>query len=220
VRNRVQIAQWSAEAEERKRPHYSAGKYCCASDDLIIDLSLAAPASENHPLLFPALEGCLQFLLRVPPKRHFKFPTYKVHTNTPSDTIRHRPPTHFSFLGAFSFLHKSSKPQDMQSSSQQANDVIPRAMAPLLQRLRAPPRTMSLMLHAAGLFSFAKSFEYLHTHPNPINQSYGWHFQYLTILGSVVLVPQVSVHSCTHPSRSPHSYNHFRSSHFGGLSQF
>jgi len=52
-----------------------------------------------------------------------------------------------------------------------------------LQRLHSPSRTFSLILHAVGLCSFANSFHYLQTHPNPINQSYGWHFQYLTILG-------------------------------------
>lgn len=52
-----------------------------------------------------------------------------------------------------------------------------------LQRLHSPSRTFSLILHLVGLYSFAKSFEYLQEHPNPINQSYGWHFQYLTILG-------------------------------------
>ena len=52
-----------------------------------------------------------------------------------------------------------------------------------LQRLKSPSPTLSLILHVTGVFSFAKSFEYLHKHPNPINQSYGWHFQYLTILG-------------------------------------
>jgi hypothetical protein len=52
-----------------------------------------------------------------------------------------------------------------------------------LQRLHSPSRTFSLILHAVGLCSFANSFYYLQTHPNPINQSYGWHFQYLTILG-------------------------------------
>src|SRR5438270_2715741 len=57
-----------------------------------------------------------------------------------------------------------------------------------LQRLHSPSRTFSLILHSLGLYSFAKSFEYLQTHPNPINQSYGWHFQYLTILGMSHLV--------------------------------
>jgi hypothetical protein len=36
---------------------------------------------------------------------------------------------------------------------------------------------------AAGLASFAKTFSYLVLNPNPVNDSYGWHMQYLTIIG-------------------------------------
>ncbi|OCT54417.1 hypothetical protein CLCR_00941 [Cladophialophora carrionii] len=52
-----------------------------------------------------------------------------------------------------------------------------------LQRLRAPSRDLSAALHALGLASFAYSYNWLHTHPNDINSAYGWHFQYLTIIG-------------------------------------
>ena len=52
-----------------------------------------------------------------------------------------------------------------------------------LQRFTSPSRTLSLLIHALGLVSFAYSFDYLATHPNQINSSYGWHFQYLTIIG-------------------------------------
>ena len=62
-------------------------------------------------------------------------------------------------------------------------DDIQRALKHPLQRLPSPSPTLSLVLHALGLYSFAKCFEYLHLHPNPINDSYGWHFQFLTILG-------------------------------------
>jgi hypothetical protein len=68
-------------------------------------------------------------------------------------------------------------------TSEQNHNSLEYALKHPLQRLKSPSRTLSLLLHLTGLFSFAKSFEYLHTHPNPINQSYGWHFQYLTILG-------------------------------------
>lgn len=52
-----------------------------------------------------------------------------------------------------------------------------------LQRMQSPSRGLSAALHAAGLSSFAYSFAYLVKHPNPINDSYGWHMQYLTIIG-------------------------------------
>ncbi|KAL8731508.1 MAG: hypothetical protein Q9166_003354 [cf. Caloplaca sp. 2 TL-2023] len=35
----------------------------------------------------------------------------------------------------------------------------------------------------AGLSSFAASYKYLVDHPTLINDAYGWHFQYLTIIG-------------------------------------
>lgn len=52
-----------------------------------------------------------------------------------------------------------------------------------LQRLESPSRSVSAMVHIVGLASFVYSFQYLSAHPNHINQSYGWHFQYLTIIG-------------------------------------
>lgn len=69
-------------------------------------------------------------------------------------------------------------------TSSATNGNIPSALKHPLQRLHSPSRTASLLLHTIGLVDFAKCFEYLHTHPNRINQSYGWHFQYLTILGT------------------------------------
>ncbi|KAH9827370.1 UPF0641 membrane protein [Teratosphaeria destructans] len=52
-----------------------------------------------------------------------------------------------------------------------------------LQRLPSPSRGASALLHFLGLGSFAFSFGYLVQNPNPINESYGWHLQYLTIIG-------------------------------------
>lgn len=52
-----------------------------------------------------------------------------------------------------------------------------------LQRLPSPSRDVSALVHSLGLASFAYSFNYLISHPNHINQAYGWHFQYLTIIG-------------------------------------
>ncbi|OAL34401.1 hypothetical protein AYO20_06244 [Fonsecaea nubica] len=52
-----------------------------------------------------------------------------------------------------------------------------------LQKLQSPSRGASALLHSIGLASFAYSFNWLSTHPNHINSAYGWHFQYLTIIG-------------------------------------
>ncbi|KAK3654197.1 hypothetical protein LTR56_004252 [Elasticomyces elasticus] len=52
-----------------------------------------------------------------------------------------------------------------------------------LQRLESPSRGSSALLHLIGLSSFAYSFSYLALNPNPVNESYGWHLQYLTIIG-------------------------------------
>ncbi|KAF4555287.1 Hypothetical protein D9617_2g052400 [Elsinoe fawcettii] len=52
-----------------------------------------------------------------------------------------------------------------------------------LQRLNSPSQGISALLHVAGLASNAFSYHWLVTHPNKINDSYGWHFQYLTIVG-------------------------------------
>lgn len=52
-----------------------------------------------------------------------------------------------------------------------------------LQRLSSPSRSLSALVHSIGLASFSYSFNYLVEHPNQINQAYGWHFQYLTIIG-------------------------------------
>ncbi|USW58110.1 Putative FAR-17a/AIG1-like protein [Septoria linicola] len=52
-----------------------------------------------------------------------------------------------------------------------------------LQRLQAPSRGASAILHVLGLSSFAYSFIYLVQNPNPVNESYGWHMQFLTIIG-------------------------------------
>ncbi|KIV77869.1 hypothetical protein PV11_09647 [Exophiala sideris] len=52
-----------------------------------------------------------------------------------------------------------------------------------LQRLPSPSRGVSALIHVLGLASFGYSYEYLISNPNHINQAYGWHFQYLTIIG-------------------------------------
>lgn len=52
-----------------------------------------------------------------------------------------------------------------------------------LQRLRSPSRSFSLLLHILGSASFAYNFHFLTTWETPFNVAYGWHFQFLTILG-------------------------------------
>ncbi|KAJ0422181.1 hypothetical protein BJY00DRAFT_300338 [Aspergillus carlsbadensis] len=52
-----------------------------------------------------------------------------------------------------------------------------------LQRLPSPSRGVSALVHASGLASFIWSFKYMHDNPNHANEAYGWHFQYLTVIG-------------------------------------
>src|SRR3954466_8277370 len=52
-----------------------------------------------------------------------------------------------------------------------------------LQRFSSPSRGFSAALHLLGIVSFALSFKYLVDYPTLINESYGWHYQHLTIIG-------------------------------------
>ncbi|KAJ5925459.1 hypothetical protein N7454_008098 [Penicillium verhagenii] len=52
-----------------------------------------------------------------------------------------------------------------------------------LQRLSSPSRGLSALVHVAGLASFLSSFKFMHDNPNRANEAYGWHFQYLTVIG-------------------------------------
>ncbi|KAF2499633.1 integral membrane protein [Lophium mytilinum] len=55
-----------------------------------------------------------------------------------------------------------------------------------LQRLESPSTGISALIHVIGLASFSYSYKYLFDFPNPISESYGWHFQFLTIIGLTV----------------------------------
>lgn len=55
-----------------------------------------------------------------------------------------------------------------------------------LQKLSSPSRGFSAFVHIAGIISFSLSYKYLVDFPSLINESYGWHWQYLTILGLTV----------------------------------
>jgi len=52
-----------------------------------------------------------------------------------------------------------------------------------LQRLESPSRTFSAIVHIGGLISFIGSYRFLIVFESPISKAYGWHFQYLTIIG-------------------------------------
>jgi hypothetical protein len=52
-----------------------------------------------------------------------------------------------------------------------------------MQKFDSPSRGTSALLHILGLSSFAYSYSLLLFEPSPITESYGWHLQYLTIIG-------------------------------------
>ncbi|KAH6961057.1 hypothetical protein HG530_004808 [Fusarium avenaceum] len=52
-----------------------------------------------------------------------------------------------------------------------------------LQRLTSPSRDVSLLLHIIGIASFSYNFYFLTVWDTPIAKSYGWHLQFLTIIG-------------------------------------
>ncbi|RGP62379.1 integral membrane [Fusarium longipes] len=52
-----------------------------------------------------------------------------------------------------------------------------------LQKLTSPSRGLSLVLHLLGIASFNYNFQFLREWDTPIAKAYGWHFQFLTILG-------------------------------------
>ncbi|KAJ4380245.1 hypothetical protein N0V86_004554 [Didymella sp. IMI 355093] len=55
-----------------------------------------------------------------------------------------------------------------------------------LQRLEAPSKGFSGALHVIGLISFYSSFKFLHDNPNQFSSSYGWHLQFLTMIGITI----------------------------------
>lgn len=54
-----------------------------------------------------------------------------------------------------------------------------------LQRLSSPSRSISLVIHALGIASFSYNFHFLTRWKTPIDDAYGWHFQFLTILSLI-----------------------------------
>ena len=51
------------------------------------------------------------------------------------------------------------------------------------QRLASPSRSLSAIIHLAGILSFSASFGYLTVNPGPMPDSYGGQFKFLTIIG-------------------------------------
>ncbi|CAO2648997.1 Nn.00g099460.m01.CDS01 [Neocucurbitaria sp. VM-36] len=55
-----------------------------------------------------------------------------------------------------------------------------------LQRFDSPSKGFSGALHVAGLISFYHSFKFLADNPNAFSESFGWHLQFLTIIGITI----------------------------------
>ncbi|KAL5121877.1 hypothetical protein ACEQ8H_000092 [Pleosporales sp. CAS-2024a] len=55
-----------------------------------------------------------------------------------------------------------------------------------LQRFDSPSKGLSGVVHVAGLTSFYHSFKFISDNPNQFNNSFGWHLQFLTILGIAI----------------------------------
>ncbi|KAG9238541.1 FAR-17a/AIG1-like protein [Amylocarpus encephaloides] len=54
------------------------------------------------------------------------------------------------------------------------------------QKISSPSLGVSAFVHIIGIISFSLSYKYLVDFPSMINDSYGWHWQYLTIIGLTV----------------------------------
>ncbi len=77
-----------------------------------------------------------------------------------------------------------ASPNDEKSdTSTTATPTLDRLTRHPLQKLASPSRGVSAAVHLLGLASFGSSYAYLIQHPNEINSAWGWHFQYLTIIG-------------------------------------
>ncbi|KAL1793402.1 hypothetical protein ACET3X_008384 [Alternaria dauci] len=72
----------------------------------------------------------------------------------------------------------------MAASSKKPGEVEPTtSRRHPLQRFDSPSKGFSGALHVAGLISFYSSFKFLADNPNIFNESFGWHLQFLTIIG-------------------------------------
>lgn len=62
-----------------------------------------------------------------------------------------------------------------------------------LQRFASPSPSISLIIHMAGIASFASSFQFLMQWDTPLATSHGWYFQFLTIIGLAVSLAAFSL---------------------------
>lgn len=74
------------------------------------------------------------------------------------------------------------QPQFIIASNCQSTLLAKMASHPR-QRLTSPSRSLSLILHVLGVASFSYNFHFLTTWDTPFAKAYGWHFQFLTIIG-------------------------------------
>ncbi|KAF3174477.1 hypothetical protein EYR41_002861 [Orbilia oligospora] len=82
----------------------------------------------------------------------------------------------------------ASASEKLSDKVKDAGEAATSAMIPVierhpLQRLESPSRTVSAVIHILGIANFVGCFRYLVNFPTHINDSTGWHFQYLTIIG-------------------------------------
>ncbi|OWY43466.1 far-17a aig1-like protein [Alternaria alternata] len=81
-------------------------------------------------------------------------------------------------------IYRSGTPHGMAASSKKPGEVKPTtSRRHPLQRFDSPSKGFSGALHVAGLISFYSSFKFLVDNPNIFNLSFGWHLQFLTIIG-------------------------------------
>jgi len=55
-----------------------------------------------------------------------------------------------------------------------------------LQSLSSSPRSISAIIHAAGILSFAASFSWLPNITNPLHSGFGGHYQFLTFIALTI----------------------------------
>ncbi|KND94799.1 membrane protein [Tolypocladium ophioglossoides CBS 100239] len=71
------------------------------------------------------------------------------------------------------------------------------------QRLASPAPSFSLLLHLLGIASFGYNFYFLTTWETPFTHAYGWHFQFLTIIGLAAALVCFTLGALADLMRSP-----------------
>lgn len=85
---------------------------------------------------------------------------------------------------------EATRPSTLESSASAPRRSLP-PRRHKLQRFASPSFSSPIpspsgLLHFLGSASFGASYKWLVDNPTFVNQSYGWHFQYLTIIGLTV----------------------------------